>query len=112
MNKKILSLFLLLTICSCDDRWQKLDDCNLISKHFKGSTEKSNIAPTINTSGKLGVGLVTTGEGEQHITIWECDHLGTITSTDYEIFRKAKGKHTLMLAESFLQGLYIKSIIK
>lgn len=111
MKKLIILLPFLL--CACfEDQWQEQDKCQLIQKVFKGSTLKNDGVPSITMNGQLAIGVVTTGEGEKHVTIWECEKLGTMTSIDDEVFRLAQNQETLVIAKNWNGKIVIRKVLR
>lgn len=110
--RKLIILFPLL-LCACfEDQWQQQDNCKLIQKFFRGSTLKTNSVPSVTSKGQFAVGVVTTGETEQHITIWECEKLGTITSTSNELYRLGRHQETLIIAKDWTGDVVIRKVVQ
>jgi hypothetical protein len=74
-------------------------DCKLLSRSFKGSTLETNPVPVVgmgmNDGATVGVGLATSGHGEEFISSFDCGDYGILISDDKEIFRKAKENNYL-----------------
>ena len=74
-------------------------DCKLLSRSFKGSTLETNAVPVVgmgmNGGATVGVGLATSGHGEEFISSFDCGDYGILISDDKEIFRKAKDNNLL-----------------
>lgn len=74
-------------------------DCKLLSRSFKGSTLEINPVPVvgmgINGGASVGVGLVTSGHGDEYISSFDCGNYGVLISDDKEIFRQAKEDNKL-----------------
>jgi hypothetical protein len=74
-------------------------DCKLLSRSFKGSTLETNAVPVVgmgmNGGATVGVGLATSGHGEEFISSFDCADYGILISDDKEIFRKAKENNWL-----------------
>jgi hypothetical protein len=74
-------------------------DCKLLSRSFKGSTLETNAVPVVgmgmNGGATVGVGLTTSGHGEEFISSFDCGDYGILISDDKEIFRKAKENNRL-----------------
>ena len=74
-------------------------DCKLLSRSFKGSTLETNAVPVVgmgmNGGATVGVGLATSGHGEEFISSFDCGDYGILISDDKEIFRKAKENNRL-----------------
>jgi hypothetical protein len=74
-------------------------DCKLLSRSFKGSTLETNVVPVVgmgmNGGATVGVGLATSGHGEEFISSFDCGDYGILISDDKEIFRKAKENNWL-----------------
>jgi hypothetical protein len=71
----------------------------LLSRSFKGSTLETNAVPVVgmgmNGGATVGVGLATSGHGEEFISSFDCGDYGILISDDKEIFRKAKDNNLL-----------------
>ena len=74
-------------------------DCKLLNRSFKGSTLETNAVPVVgmgmNGGATVGVGLATSGHGEEFISSFDCGDYGILISDDKEIFRKAKENNRL-----------------
>jgi hypothetical protein len=74
-------------------------DCKLLNRSFKGSTLETNAVPVVgmgmNGGATVGVGLTTSGHGEEFISSFDCGDYGILISDDKEIFRKAKENNWL-----------------
>lgn len=74
-------------------------DCKLLSRSFKGSTLEINPVPVVgmgmNGGASVGVGLATSGHGEEYISSFDCGNYGILISDDKEIFRQAKENNKL-----------------
>lgn len=75
--------------------------CLLLEKSYKGSTLKSNAVPIVGAgmNGGVvgGIGVSTSGESEQFITIFDCGKYGNLVSDKKEIFTKSKDKNNLLI---------------
>lgn len=84
-------------------RWSRQEafkwPAKLVSMQSIGSTLQSTPVTTVGSNGQVGVGVVTTGHGEQHLTVWDCGKYGRISVDDETIFRWAKDKSELWLKE-------------
>lgn len=71
----------------------------MLSRSFKGSTLETNAVPVVgmgmNGGANVGVGLATSGHGEEFISSFDCGDYGILISDDKEIFRKAKENNRL-----------------
>jgi hypothetical protein len=74
-------------------------DCKLLNRSFKGSTLETNAVPVVgmgmNGGATVGVGLATSGHGEEFISSFDCGDYGILISDDKEIFRQAKENNWL-----------------
>lgn len=74
-------------------------DCKLLNRSFKGSTLETNAVPVVgmgmNGGTAVGVGLATSGHGEEFISSFDCGDYGILISDDKKIFRKAKENNWL-----------------
>jgi hypothetical protein len=74
-------------------------DCKLLNRSFKGSTLETNAVPVVgmgmNGGATVGVGLATSGHGEEFISSFDCGDYGILISDNKEIFRKAKENNRL-----------------
>lgn len=74
-------------------------DCKLLSRSFKGSTLEINPVPVVsmgmNGGASVGVGLATSGHGEEYTSSFDCGDYGILISDDKEIFRQAKENNKL-----------------
>ncbi len=98
----ILAIFIGVGTCTMNEvGWAKTESrqvkCDLISKNYKGSTLESHSVPTIGSNGSVGIGVVTTGDSEEYISAFNCENMGSVVTTDKEIFTKAKKQNTLLI---------------
>lgn len=98
----VVSLFLLAGIFAGIDAWQWHQTPHfehpgvLLSNNFKSSTRRSHAVPVATGNG-VGVGMVTTGEDEKYITVWDCGKYGRLVADDETVYRWAKPKSILFL---------------
>lgn len=84
--------------------------CKLISISHQASTRRSHAVP-VHTGNGMGVGVVTTGHAEAHITVWDCGEFGRLTVDDAEVFRWAQPESTLILKKRG-EAVRIDGIVK
>lgn len=70
-----------------------------LSVHFKDSTLQTDAEPVITSNGGVGMGVMTTGEPEDSVTVWDCGIYGRLISHDEDVFRWAQSTSTLKLKE-------------
>ena len=79
-------------------------ECTLLNQNYKSSTLQTHSVPVATGNG-IGMGMVTTGEDEKYITVWDfcfcilCGKYGRLVADDKEIFRLAKDTSTLLIKE-------------
>ncbi len=72
--------------------------CNLLSQSVDPSTLQTHLIPSVATRGGMSFGVVTTGQAEQHITIWDCSGYGRVVSNNDAVFQYAKPISSLVFA--------------
>jgi len=83
-------------------QWSKVvafpQECVLLNQNYKSSTLQTHAVPVATGNG-TGMGVVTTGEAEKYVTVWDCGKYGRLVADDKEIFRLAQEKSTLLIKE-------------
>lgn len=70
----------------------------LLNIQHRSSTLETHSVPVVTTNG-FGVGMVTTGEDGEFVTIWDCGKYGRLVADDEEVFRWAQPKSNLIVKE-------------
>lgn len=102
----IILILIIVVLVACiftyEDEWSKppfiVQECTLIGSSYIASTRETDLSPVFTGNG-LGVGVVSSGHGEEYITVWDCGQYGRLKSDDEELFKFAKEKSTLRLKE-------------
>ena len=74
-------------------------EATLVSGNFQPSTVKTNTVPIVSSNGNLSFGVLTTGESEKYITVWDCGKYGRIVCEDEKVFRFAKPRSMLVVKQ-------------
>lgn len=97
----------ILIICSVkiidSYQWSKIipfeQEAILLSQNYIGDTRETNTVPVVTGKGGVGVGVVSTGESEKYITVWDCGKYGKLVANNEQIFRFSREKATLLLKQ-------------